>query len=295
MQSEFLAHGILAPWILELTSQTFVETKLLKCISCDFVYFSHRFSESELQKLYSDYRDDSYFKLRNKWEPWYRRNINDAYKGNSNAVDVRVEFMTKLIKSSECTTLGTVLDIGGDEGQFFPEIPMTKRIVIDPSNKPLRENVDRAKSLNEVTEEINLIIAAHILEHVNEPVAFVAELCSHLHVGGMIYIEVPLDCPKIKKSHSQISYQEYLLKLSNRTQFIRILFDFITGINRQFGREISKYGLVKQSEHINYFSKRSLDEILSKSGMTAVASNSNPDASTGGLRLGKLGILAIKQ
>jgi len=292
--STMVAYGVLAPWILELTHQDFVETNLLNCTTCEFTYFSHRFSDFELEKLYSEYRNDSYFTVRNKWEPWYRPSINNAYKGSSTAVDVRVEFMTKIIKSTGCRRLGTVIDIGGDEGQFFPEIPTENRLVIDLSNKPLREGVSRISSLSEFVGDVEFIIAAHILEHVNDPVNFVAELCDRLPKEGMLYLEVPLDLPKVREFHKKENYQRYLLKLSQKTRTRRVLVDFVTGLNRQFGRHIPHHGLVKESEHINYFSEKSLKIILGKNGMTEVALNSEPDAKTGGLRLGKLGILAKK-
>jgi len=50
---------------------------------------------------------------------------------------------------------------------------------------------------------------------------------------------------------------------------------------------------VKQSEHINYFTDHALKILLTRAGFNVVAYIAEPKASVGGLRLGKLGMVAV--
>lgn len=292
---ETIAHGVVAPWIGELSGNKKVQfTSLLVCSNCQFCYFEKRFSDSEMSAMYSGYRNDDYYKVRNSWEPWYGRAVNDAYSNSSGHVDERVAFMTEILTSSGLSHCATVVDFGGDEGQFFPSIEIENRLVIDVSNKPLRSNVSRVPTLDDVVEDIDLIVAAHIAEHVNDPNNFFQNLMDHLTSGSHLYVEVPLDKPLVRKSHSTAGYKNFLEKLSNGSKKKFVLHDFASGLARQFGRRIPRKGIVKQSEHLNYYNLHSLTMMLEGIGGTVIKSASLPDAKVGGLRLGRLGVLVVK-
>ena len=290
-----IAFGVVAPWITQLSGHHKKQhTSLFKCNSCQFIYFEKRFSDDEMAAMYSGYRDDEYYRVRNSWEPWYRRKVNDAYIDESGHLDERVGFMTNLLISAGIDSCNTVVDFGGDEGQFFPEIKITNRLVIDVSNKPLRKNVLRVPSLGDVKDRIDLIVAAHIAEHLNDPLDFFSNLISHLNPGAHLYVEVPMDCPSVKRFHGTENYEAYLQRVSSRGKGIFIARDFTSGLARQFGFSIPKRGIVKQSEHLNYYNLKSLTMILERLGMTVLKSEAIPGAKVGGLRLGRLGVLAVK-
>ena len=50
--------------------------------------------------------------------------------------------------------------------------------------------------------------------------------------------------------------------------------------------------MIKESEHINYFSPASLERLLGSAGLRVLAQRSEPNATMGGLRLGRLGMVA---
>ena len=292
---EKIAHGVIAPWITQLSGQKEPQfTALLKCNTCDFRFFEKRFTDDEMAAMYSGYRNDEYYAVRNSWEPWYRRTVNDAYSDGSDHVDERVAFMTKILISAGLDEANIVVDFGGDEGQFFPEIKIQKRLVIDVSNKPLRNNVARVPSLEDITDHIDLIVAAHIAEHVNDPIDFFHNLISHLSSGSYLYVEVPMDCPSIKSYHATSNYAEILRHAVSSGKRRFIVRDFISGLARQFGLSIPKRGVVKQSEHLNYYNLKSISMILEKLGTTVMKTEATPDAKVGGLRLGRLGVLVVK-
>jgi hypothetical protein len=290
-----IAFAVVAPWIGELSGNDKPQmTALATCEQCQFSFFEKRFSDDEMAAMYSGYRSDRYYKVRNSWEPWYGRSVNDAFSDSSGHLDERVSFMTSILTTSGLNKCTTVVDFGGDEGQFFPTIEIENRIVIDVSNKPLRRNVVRAPSLEDVSSDIDLIVAAHIAEHVNEPVDFFRGLISHLKSGSHLYIEVPLDKPSVKKFHATAKYEEYLKAVSSGGKKKFVVHDFVSGVARQLGKKIPRRGIVKQSEHLNYYNLQSLSLIVEGIGCTVVNSESLPNAKVGGLRLGRLGVLVVK-
>jgi hypothetical protein len=290
-----IANAVVAPWITEISGQKDPQfTTLLNCENCEFSFFEKRFSDNEMSAMYSGYRSDNYFAVRNSWEPWYRRTVNDAYTNESDHLDERVSFMTNILVSAGLQECKTVVDFGGDEGQFFPEIDIQERIVIDVSNKPLRKNVSRAPSLGDVKAKIDLIVAAHIAEHVNDPIDFFNDLISHLNSGSYLYVEVPMDRPSIKSHHATENYAKMLSRISSGSKRKFIAHDFTSGIARQFGFSIPRRGVVKQSEHLNYYNLKSITTLLEKLGTTVLKTEATPDAKVGGLRLGRLGTLVVK-
>lgn len=70
--------------------------------------------------------------------------------------------------------------------------------------------------------------------------------------------------------------------------------DLMTGIFRNFGRRIPSFGIVKASEHINYFSNRTLRCLAGECGLAVVESAEEPDHRLNGLRLGRLGAVCVK-
>jgi hypothetical protein len=133
------AHGGIAPFILQLQGNpkdVAHDTTLCCCDPCDFVYFSHRFSDETLAAIYSGYRNERYLLIRRRWEPWYSRAVNSAMQPGSEVVAERIEFMTNIVASYiEIDALSNIVDYGGDEGQLFPLGYSGPKYVIDPSGR----------------------------------------------------------------------------------------------------------------------------------------------------------------
>jgi SAM-dependent methyltransferase len=295
-KSKRVSFGLVSPWISEISGQEWPQsTTLLNCTNCEFTYFEKRFSNDELFALYSDYRSDDYYRTRKSWEPWYRRKVNDAYADGSAELDERVVFMTSILQKANITQCSNVVDVGGDEGQFFPNIEIQNRYVIELSDKPLRKNVRRIKSLEDLDAGVDLIVAAHVAEHVNDPVEFFRNLINHLDLGGHLYVEVPLDRPLVRDFHATRKYDSFLRKSAIKKKKLFITLDFMSGVARQFGLYIPRFGVVKQSEHLNYFNIVSLVLLLQSLGVTTLESKSLANAKVGGLRMGRLGVLAVKE
>ncbi|BBX73792.1 class I SAM-dependent methyltransferase [Mycobacterium shinjukuense] len=257
------------------------------------MYFSHRFDDNALAAMYSGYRNERYLSIRRRWEPWYSRDANSATEPGSEAVAQRVGFVTSIVGCyTDIDSLRNIVDYGGDEGQFFPAGYAGPKYVIEVSGKDLVDGVQAAASLDELPDRPHLVIAAHLLEHLVDPAALVKEVRAAVADDGLFYVEVPLDRPKVRKWHAGAPYRRFLDRVS-ATRGTWIAADFLAGVARNFGRTVPRLGAIKQSEHINYFSTQSLQKLLADGGFRVVSTRADPTASVGGLRMGKLGALAV--
>lgn len=290
------AHGRIAPFILQLKGDpesALHDTTLCGCARCDLVYFSHRFDDDTLAAMYSGYRNERYLSIRRRWEPWYSRAVNAVMEPGSDVVAERVGFMTDIVGSYvEIDNLRNIVDYGGDEGQFFPPGYSGPKYVIDVSGKDLVDGVRAASSLDELPDKPHLVVASGVLEHLVDPAALVKEIRAAVADDGLFYAEVPLDRPKVRRWHAGAGYRRFLDWVS-ATRGSWIAADFVAGMARNFGLTVPRLGAVKQSEHINYFSTQSLQTLLTGGGFRVVATRADPTASFEGLRLGRLGALAV--
>jgi len=287
------SYGLVAPFISELTDSPGMSPVTLQhCDACQLSFFSHRYSETELAAIYGGYRGSDYLRVRKRWEPWYGSAVNSANQAGSTEVDSRRAFMDGLIAQATDGKFHVAVDFGGDEGQFFPDSAVDRKIVIDVSSKPVLEGVELYDDLKSIGASPDLVMICHVLEHLNDPVALLREVHQVIDAQGVLYVEVPMDMPRLHDWHARDAYQKYLARVG-RMRWPLVASDFVSGVSRQVGFRIPRLGVVKQSEHINYFTDQSLNALLTKAGFDVIAHAAEPKASVGGLRLGKLGMVAV--
>ncbi len=270
----------------------------MKCDFCDFQFFTYRYNELEMSAIYSTYRGDRYFETRHKWEPWYSRKTMNAWNPESNSfgVTARKNHLLEILHQSGINLEDScnVLDFGGDLGQFFPEGISGKRYLYDPSQPPLQKlggGVERVQSLAGLSGQIGLVMNAHTLEHLPEFKNVLGDLGPCLTETGVLYIEVPVDAfhtTRIQGSHLYLKYLKVIYKLPK----LFISLDFLSGVYRTVFRKIPFWGIVKQSEHINYFSKVSLT-YLAKSANFELLRITEPDYAfgQGAIKLGRISMV----
>ncbi len=285
----------IAPFITELVEcGATKESALLECVDCKLSFFEYRYDEREMRLLYSGYRGGHYLSTRKKWEPWYLNSFNSVLDPGSLAVDNRVEFMTGVLNGGKINLPGlrNIVDYGGDAGQFFPRDFVGPKFLIEVSDREVAQDVRRISTLAELPESPHLVMVAHLLEHLSDPVALVSEIRRYLPSDGCIYVEVPLDCPVVRDWNTTHTYKR-LLNFYVKNRWLWITADFMTGLLRNFGWRVPRLGIVKQSEHINFYSEDSLRLLLSKAGFRIVYLTVDPQARLAGLRLGRMGAIAL--
>lgn len=188
-----------------------------------------------------------------------------------------------------------VVDVGGDEGQFIPDtIDAAQRLVFDVSAKPLRTGVERIGDHEELrTARPGLVIMAHVLEHLSDPLRQLREIYDASPIGSVFYAEVPLDRPQLSRYHRTDLYRLWL-QATSRAKGVFMALDFLTGACRQLFGKVPALGIVKQSEHVSYFSPDSLGAILRSAGYDVLHYTMDRNAKTGSYRLGRLGMVAVK-
>ena len=128
--------------------------ELLECRNCGARFFNLRFDQKEMGVLYSRYKGEQYFKVRHRKEFWYTQKVNDGLGHDESDIKARKEGMESFLKSLMDTgTLKTVLDYGGDRGQFIPDHFGKERYVFEVSNSEMVPGVVKISSPGRTSEQ----------------------------------------------------------------------------------------------------------------------------------------------
>ena len=242
------------------------------CIDCGLHFFSYRYSDSDLASIYGKYCDSTFFSVRRKREPWYDEAVNDAFSdpiNNPHQVTICRDFTKNSLRTA-CLQQGDLngcIDFGVDHGQFIPQEVRLPCIVVEQNSKEKRLNNDFVfmDSIDEVNQTVDLVMNNYVLEYLSDLGGVVQSMKQKCSNDGVLHFEVPLDkfyCSRFYRTQFYKCYIEALTQI--RLGFIFI--DFLSGAYRQFFGRIPWFGIVRQSEHINYFDVRSLQAFLSAQG-----------------------------
>lgn len=211
----------------------FVEIEI--CPACSFIQTKVPFPEEAIGRLYTDYRSDSYNLERIRYEPEYAAIASQA--GNcAQEIQTRKVGLSQWL-SGKFKVEGdfSMLDYGGADGRFLPDLPGEK-YVFDISDIAPAEGIKRIRGESELSS-YSYIQLAHVLEHVSYPLALTRKAASFLKDSGYLYIEVPLEVS-----------DEMTARLANGDKTIRL------GIH----------------EHINRYTVKSVTGLLRSTGVSSV-------------------------
>ena len=174
-------------------------THMQACALCHSITPCHEYSFEDLVGLYRDYRLESYNLDRISVEPSYARIVKDVGAHPLEIKNRNVAVDDFLRKNAGHFASGAMIDYGGSDGRFltpFMYEQFEKIYIFDPSDAPLHASVD-CRKVEKVSipqpETYSFMTCMHVLEHMGNPKAFVADAVRLLTSGGLLYIEVPLD------------------------------------------------------------------------------------------------------
>jgi hypothetical protein len=265
------AKAVVSPWIRQFGVKRSRKSNFVYCQICDLGFFDYRYTSQEMSLIYSDYRGPRYTQVRNKWEPWYSLDFNSAHDSASWS-DMRKKSLKTFLEKYLSSIPKSIVDVGGDRGQYIPELGSKNLYVLEASNKSLLPGIERIESLNEVSS-VGLIIYSHVLEHVSDPVNDLKQL---IEKSNLVYVEVPFGIPQITSARKS--------RIRFITKFAASFFPYIWGkmANPSTGRTSSK-GVLTQGEHLNFFSVKTLEalgKILNRSVQIEVNEIQTPDKAT---------------
>ncbi len=213
------------------------------CTACSFIQTKVPLPEEGLAKHYADYRSDSYNQERIRLEPEFAsiasRIGNDEQEINNRQDSLMAWLPSKINIDSDFS----MLDYGGSDGRFLPDLP-ARKYVFDVSDIPPIAGIER------VRDEASLglysyVQIAQVLEHVPFPLELTRKACSHLRPRGYLYVEVPQELSD--EQIAQLSKGDI-----NADQRIR----------------------VDIHEHINYYTVSSAAKLVESVGLTLIDARS---------------------
>lgn len=270
------SHPVLtAPFIAAYVFEQPVEPcRLMVCDDCGLWFFDRRYSDDEMAKLYGNYRGEGYFKVRNACEPWYTRGFNDHLGRDPHEIATRNGNMVAFLDgAADKKTFASILDYGGDSGQFIPPELGGEKFVYELSDAPCVQGVTRiADSKDLAAEGYDLVMLCHVLEHAPYPQALLREM--HPHMAGAearLYIEVPHErgC-NLRFAPPRDYYRSWLKVLAGMPGPLLKFVDFYSSGFRDKLGLVPPLGFFKLHEHINFFDAVSLQRILETSGYRVV-------------------------
>jgi hypothetical protein len=226
--------------ILQRIQPPAVAVELQSCIACSFVQTKVPFHDEDISRLYADYRSETYNRERNHYEPTYGTIANQVGEHTENGLR-RVDALTVWLNTKATLSGGAILDYGGADGKFLPDLPCQKFVYEISDIRP-------APGVTRIAEETALqsysyVQLSHVLEHVTQPLQMARHVASLVQPGGYLLIEVPQD-----------SSTEILQKLQSGWT------DYSITIH----------------EHINQYSVLAVQKLLEATGLEVIALDAIP-------------------
>jgi hypothetical protein len=252
-----LKRALVAPFLAErIWKRKPFCVSLVKCRSCGFTFYNPRLDNADLQNLYTGYRSEEYLRMRHSTEPWYTASFN-ADLASPASYEKRRAMLAPILKQHlGQRKIKRVLDHGGDRGDLvLGLINGAEPFVYDISGVSPTPGVkatdDPAKC------NADLIINSNVLEHVGFPRELVSDIVRAAPEKGLIFLEAPC---------------EFATGASRVTR--RLAQSAIMAICRP---SLAKYlflpsALYMMHEHINYYTERSLTELMRRGGGRVLAS-----------------------
>lgn len=265
--------AIVAPFLAERAlGSPPTRQRLLQCRRCGFRFFDVRLDDAEIARLYDGYRDERYLRERRRHEWWYTRRANEHLGADEVRVRARRRELSRFL-GAHCTLDGvsSVLDYGGDRGQLIPPELGAERFVFDLSGVAPADGVQPIRSERELSDRtFDLVLLSHVLEHVSEPAAFLERLRPLGRADALLYVEVPLERPRLGGVLRGRAGEAWLDLLLAAPRALRA-FDFYSTAFRVGLGIVPPLGFTKVHEHLNFFEARSLRGLLERVGFEVVA------------------------
>ena len=160
----------------------------LYCPECGLLFLDIRFSDSELKKLYKNYREKEYVDLREFYEPGYKERNNSLVLG-INYIDKIEQFLQPFMPASP-----RVLDWGGGTGVNTPFKEKNETFdIYDIGENALIPGAQFISKKEIEKNHYDLVVLSNVLEHVPYPIELLLDIKNVIQGDAVLYIEIPLE------------------------------------------------------------------------------------------------------
>jgi hypothetical protein len=240
----------------------------MECRNCSLRFFDSRLTPEEVETLYSGYRGEAYFRSRHRCEFWYTRKFNRGIGHDRQAIACRRQVAETFLKRHvDFGTIATVLDYGGDEGQFIPDALGKERYVFELSDATPVQGVAKIGSEAALrARHFDLVLVCSVLAHCSDPCATLQTI-KELGPGlpSLCYVEVPYERYDLRFAGRGKLFERYIAGLLRCPPALTAV-DFFSTVVRLKTNLIPPFGIMKCHEHLNYFNEKSLEAILLAAG-----------------------------
>lgn len=246
---------------------------LLECSKCSLRFYDVRLDAGEIARLYAGYRGENYFRVRHRFEPWYSRAVNSGIGHDAHEVASRKSSAAAFLKMHlDLNAIDSVLDYGGDQGQFIPEPLGRHKYVFEISDVPPVAGVTRIPSEASLAGyTFDCIMICNVLEHCSDPAAVMREMRKLGNDSTMFYVELPWERFNLGFA-GKGRLQEIYLDILRLSRIPLTVVDFVSTAMRVKFNTVPPFpfGLLKVHEHLNYFNQSALAALLEASGFVMV-------------------------
>ena len=185
-------------------------TNAVRCQVCEFVFSQVRFEDTEMSKIYENYRDETYAQLRNTFEPGYSQ-LNPLIGKSLTEINARQVAMADFFENGRALShMKIVLDYGGDSGQHIPKFfEDAEKYVYEVSSSTPLEGVKSITDLKDIPS-VDFIMCSNVLEHIPYPREVLREIKQLCTKNTKIFIDVPLEIDAVNNFpsifHEHINY-----------------------------------------------------------------------------------------
>ena len=256
-----IKRAVVAPFLAKrIWSRAPFCVDLVKCESCEFMFYNPRLDDADLQREYEGYRSDGYLHMRHSFEPWYTAKFN-ADLGSKTSYETRRALLAPIIrKHVGQRKVNRILDYGGDHGDLVLGLFEDAELFL--------YDISGAAALPGVTPigdparcKPDLIVNSNVLEHVGFPRVLVSQILQAAPEGGLVFVEVPcefaLGATRIVRRIAQIG-----IMVLRQPRLAPYLF--------------RPAALYMMHEHINYYTEHCLTTLMRSCGSKVVASGTYP-------------------
>jgi hypothetical protein len=247
--------------------------KLMDCSVCSFRFFDVRLTSAEVERLYSGYRGDTYFAERHRHEFWYSRKVNDGIGGDPGEIEERNRVCEAFLgKHADFKEINSVLDYGGDRGQFIPASIGKNKTVFELSDAVPVAGVARVASEADIpAKSFDLVMVCGVLEHCSDPAAILQKLSTFGKSKSLCYVAVPYERYDTRFVGRSGLYRLYLDALLHFRPALTMA-DFVSTTSRLKLNAVPPLGIVKCHEHLNFFNESSMAALLNREGYDVLGS-----------------------